>query len=33
MWFAPMNRDVILSFTLASSVDGLFFNAGAGFNY
>jgi hypothetical protein len=30
-WLAPISRDVILSFTLASSVDGLFFNGGVGF--
>jgi len=28
-----MNRDLILSFVLASSVDGLFLNAQAGFNF
>lgn len=33
IWLAPMNRDLILSFVLASSVDGLFLNAQAGFNF
>ena len=33
VWLAPMNRNVILSFAGASSVDGLFISGGVGFGF
>ncbi|HET6272261.1 MAG TPA: hypothetical protein VFG32_04735, partial [Bacteroidota bacterium] len=33
LWFAPLSRDVIISVSAASSVDGLFVYGGLGFAF